>query len=250
VAALSAKGQPDGNVTQRALHRAQDHAAAPADQVADYRRRAQARRFRRLDGPRATALVALDDDTRTWPRVPPESYWGAPFSGFVLRGEFAVPTDWPADAPVALWLPLGDGTAPGHPEALVYVDGVPYAGCDRHHQEIALPAPWRDGRAHDLALHGWIDLPLARARQRRAAALYGRVRLCASTSPRVTSSPPRPSRWASPINWRTDPAQSAAQRARRGLPAARHARPWRAVRSVPEARRVMRARGAGRRAAP
>jgi alpha-mannosidase len=124
-----------------------------------YRRRAALApwHYRRLDAAAASAPVTLDDDTRTWPRVPPEIYWGAPFTGFVLRGGFAVPEDWPADAPVALWLPLGDDTAPGHPEALVYVDGAPYAGCDRHHREMALPATWRDGRPHDLALHGWID---------------------------------------------------------------------------------------------
>ncbi|MBN2305415.1 MAG: alpha-mannosidase, partial [Anaerolineae bacterium] len=42
-----------------------------------------------------------------------------------------------------------------HPEALVYVDGTPYAACDRHHQEVILADQWRDGADHRLALHGW-----------------------------------------------------------------------------------------------
>ena len=44
------------------------------------------------------------------------------------------------------------------PEALVYVDGQPYAAVDRHHQEIRLRADWQDGRPHALALHGWTGL--------------------------------------------------------------------------------------------
>ena len=42
-----------------------------------------------------------------------------------------------------------------HPEALVYIDGEPYASCDRHHHEIRLPDRWCDGRSHELTLHGW-----------------------------------------------------------------------------------------------
>ncbi len=47
------------------------------------------------------------------------------------------------------------------PEALAYIDGEPYAACDRHHQEIILRperSEWCDGRPHALALHGWTGL--------------------------------------------------------------------------------------------
>ena len=62
------------------------------------------------------------------------------------------------DQPLALHLPLGEVADFSHPEALVYVDGQPYAACDRHHQEIRLRPDWHDGRPHALALHGWTGL--------------------------------------------------------------------------------------------
>lgn len=57
------------------------------------------------------------------------------------------------------FLPLGESGDFSHPEALAYIDGQPYAACDRHHQEIRLPAVWRDGQPHRLELHGWTGLP-------------------------------------------------------------------------------------------
>jgi alpha-mannosidase len=59
---------------------------------------------------------------------------------------------------VALYLPLGESGDFSHPETLAYIDGVPYAAGDRHHQEILLPAQWRDGADHLLDLHGWSGL--------------------------------------------------------------------------------------------
>jgi alpha-mannosidase len=55
-------------------------------------------------------------------------------------------------------LPLGEAGDFSHPETLAYIDGRPYAACDRHHQEILLPDRWRDGQRHLLALHGWTGL--------------------------------------------------------------------------------------------
>jgi alpha-mannosidase len=77
---------------------------------------------------------------------------------FVLRTQFEVPAGWDPKAPVALYLPLGEAGDFSHPESLAYIDGLPYAACDRHHQEIKLPERWRDGRRHLLALHGWTGL--------------------------------------------------------------------------------------------
>ena len=56
---------------------------------------------------------------------------------------------------VDLDLPLGDAGEFGHPEALVYLDGTAYAGCDCFHQEIILAPEWCDGQTHSLALFGW-----------------------------------------------------------------------------------------------
>ena len=81
--------------------------------------------------------------------------WGRPRLDFVLRSRFSVPTGWSADGPIALHLPLGIAGDFSHPEALVYIDGEPYASCDRHHHEILLPARWCDGNTHELTLHGW-----------------------------------------------------------------------------------------------
>ena len=92
--------------------------------------------------------------------IEPETYWGAWFTDFVLRTRFAVPTDWEAalNGPIGLYLPLGESGDFSHPEALAYLDGEAYAGCDRHHQEFRLSARWCDGQSHTLALHGWTGL--------------------------------------------------------------------------------------------
>ncbi len=85
--------------------------------------------------------------------LPPGTWWGRGSLHFVLRGRFRVPTEW--NGPAALHLPLGEPGDFSHPEALVYVDGRSLSACDRHHQEILVPEDCRDGRWHDLALHGW-----------------------------------------------------------------------------------------------
>lgn len=93
-----------------------------------------------------------------WQTIQPDTHWGHPDLNFLMRTTFQVPTDWPDDAPVALYLPLGESGDFSHPETLAYIDGEPYAAGDRHHQEIQLPAQWRDGAQHGLELHGWTGL--------------------------------------------------------------------------------------------
>jgi len=56
---------------------------------------------------------------------------------------------------MALFMPIGIAGDFSHPEALVYIDGEPYAACDRHHQEIILPPDLKDGQSHQVSLHGW-----------------------------------------------------------------------------------------------
>jgi alpha-mannosidase len=116
-------------------------------------------RYAALPGPLDAPPVGREVDDAHWPVIEPYTYWGHFMTDFILRGHFQIPADWDA-GPVALYLPLGDAGDFSHPEALVYVDGTPYAACDRHHQEILLPAHWRDGQPHLLALHGWTGLGL------------------------------------------------------------------------------------------
>ncbi len=115
-------------------------------------------RLRLLEDGDEPLLIGQEVDDAQWPQINPGSYWGAWETSFVLRTTFRVPRDWPADLPLALYLPLGDAGDFSHPEALVYIDGEPVAGCDRHHQEVPLPSRFREGQVHLLALHGWTGL--------------------------------------------------------------------------------------------
>ncbi len=125
-----------------------------------YRRRQVLPPFRGLLLPDARLPAPVGDqiDDASWEVIEPYRYWGQWNANFVLRCRFALPADWGMQDDLALFLPLGEAGDFSHPEALVYVDGEPLAACDRHHQEIGLPAPWGDGETHLLALHGWTGL--------------------------------------------------------------------------------------------
>ncbi|MCU0476731.1 MAG: alpha-mannosidase, partial [Anaerolineae bacterium] len=90
--------------------------------------------------------------------VPEGAVWGGRDVQFALYGSFSVPPEFEADAPCELVLGIGDSGDFSHPEALVYLDGVPYAAVDRHHPALTLPAHLRDGREHSVMLHGWTGL--------------------------------------------------------------------------------------------
>jgi alpha-mannosidase len=114
--------------------------------------------YRELDSALTPPPVGVDVDVSGWQEIDAHDYWGSWMQNFVLRTTFTIPDDWDASAPVALSLPLGEAGDFSHPEALAYIDGVPHAACDRHHQEILLKPEWADGKAHTLALHGWTGL--------------------------------------------------------------------------------------------
>ncbi|MAT99946.1 MAG: alpha-mannosidase [Anaerolineaceae bacterium] len=111
---------------------------------------------------RYKAMAALDaqlldptfDDTE-WQMLPHRSYWGGANVNFVMRGIFTVPASFSAGAPIALRLLLGDAEQFSHPEALVYIDGEPFAAVDRHHHEVLLKPEHCNGRSHHLLLWGW-----------------------------------------------------------------------------------------------
>lgn len=115
-------------------------------------------RFIERAGPDDDHLSGPDVDDSEWKLIKPFTYWGHWGRDYTLRTTFTVPEDWDADTPVELYLPLGDAGDFSHPEALVYIDGEPYAACDRHHQDIRIPAKFRDGKPHLLVLSGWTGL--------------------------------------------------------------------------------------------
>ncbi|RPI95197.1 MAG: alpha-mannosidase [Chloroflexi bacterium] len=115
-------------------------------------------RYRELDSALTPPPIGVDVDDSHWQEVDAHDYWGAWMQNFILRTTFTIPEDWDPSLPIALSLPLGEAGEFSHPEALAYIDGEPYAACDRHHQEILLKPGWADGKSHILALHGWTGL--------------------------------------------------------------------------------------------
>jgi alpha-mannosidase len=115
-------------------------------------------RYRPLADPSEDPTAEPTELEDGWETIAPNSYWGKARQNFVLRSHFEIPSDWDRRAPAALYLPLGEEGVFSHPEALAYIDGAPYAACDRHHQEIALLPQWRDGSVHELTLRGWTGL--------------------------------------------------------------------------------------------
>jgi alpha-mannosidase len=114
-------------------------------------------RYREHTGPDEPGLVEPRLDDSQWGSVTPQSHWGKWRTDFTLRTHFRVPLAWMDQGQVGLLLNLGK--TPNwdfcHPEALVYVDGIPVAGCDMYHRLIGLPARACDGDEHVLALHGY-----------------------------------------------------------------------------------------------
>jgi alpha-mannosidase len=96
-------------------------------------------------------------DAQGWAELPVGGEWGGYGRTVWLRGEAEVPAAW-AGAAVALLVRLGDyWLLPGDiliagPEALLYLDGAPYAGIDRHHDAILLTPEARGGERHAVAI--------------------------------------------------------------------------------------------------
>lgn len=115
-------------------------------------------RYQELENPFTEPQAGTDVDDSAWREVDAYEYWGSWMQNFILRTTFSLPEGWDKTQPTALYLPLGEAGDFSHPEALAYIDGMPYAACDRHHQEILLKPEWLDGNSHLLALHGWTGL--------------------------------------------------------------------------------------------
>src|ERR1044071_9089471 len=115
-------------------------------------------RYQELQSALVPPPIGTEIDDSSWQEIDAHDYWGSWMQNFVLRTTFTIPEDWAVTQPIALSLPLGESGDFSHPETLAYIDGTPYAACDRHHQEILLKPEWADGKPHVLALHGWTGL--------------------------------------------------------------------------------------------
>ena len=100
----------------------------------------------------------LGKDGEDWTEIAPNTYWGEWNENFALKGHFQIPGDWDPIIPTALYLPLGASGDFCHPEALVFIDGMQCASCDRFHQEVELPASFYDHEEHSIYLSGWTGL--------------------------------------------------------------------------------------------
>ena len=122
--------------------------------------------YQPLQGTDVPPNIRQDADDSQWQQIQPEQVWGSSSQrNFILRTWFTIPGEWDPSRPVSLYLPIGDAGDFSHPEALAYVDGIPFATCDRHHQEFILRPEWRDGKPHLLALLGWMGRVTASSRQ-------------------------------------------------------------------------------------
>ena len=109
--------------------------------------------------PDADTAPPLGAEIADWSEIAPNDYWAGQDTHYLIAFDVTVPGDWGADGPVALHLPMGvAGDIFTHPEALLHIDGCPYASADRHHHTIYLPDRVRDGRPHRVELHGWTGL--------------------------------------------------------------------------------------------
>ncbi|MEL6587537.1 MAG: alpha-mannosidase, partial [Pseudomonadota bacterium] len=106
----------------------------------------------------ATDVPPLGADIQSWPQIDWNDYWAGQNINYLMVSHFTIPKGW-ADGPVALHLPMGvAGDIFTHPEALLHIDGRPYASSDRYHHTIYLPKSLQDGLEHRLDLHGWTGL--------------------------------------------------------------------------------------------
>ncbi len=115
-------------------------------------------RYQILDDPMTPPPVTPHADDSDWDIIGPHDYWAPPRTNFILRTTFSTGDLEAAAGPIGLFLPIGIAGNFSHPEALAYIDGEPYAACDRHHQEIILSPEYCDGQEHTLALHGWTGI--------------------------------------------------------------------------------------------
>ncbi|GAB4514636.1 MAG: alpha-mannosidase [Anaerolineae bacterium] len=94
-------------------------------------------------------------DSQETQTIPYNSYWGEWVRDFWMRSRYQIPADWPLEAVIGLHLPIGDADNFLHPEALIYIDDVPFTAVDARHLLLILPEQFKDHAEHRLDLDGW-----------------------------------------------------------------------------------------------
>ncbi|MFZ4815605.1 MAG: alpha-mannosidase, partial [Phototrophicaceae bacterium] len=94
-----------------------------------------------------------------WQTVPVGSVWGRWNENFLMKNTLTIPDDWQSAHSLALHLPLGDANDYfPHPEALITLNGEPFATVDTRHMTVLLPSRFCAPGQYALQLHGWTGL--------------------------------------------------------------------------------------------
>jgi len=89
-----------------------------------------------------------------WKSIRVGEMWGGRGQRYRFRREISIPKEWEGET-VCLRLWLGDPRAPTAPEGLLYLDGQPFQGVDRHHDEVLFTEAARSGEVHQVLLDLW-----------------------------------------------------------------------------------------------
>ena len=84
-------------------------------------------RYSESDSPLLPAAIEINVDDSQWQEISAEEYWGKWKQDFIFRTTFTIPNEWDTSQSIALYLPFGEAGDFSHPEALAYIDGIPYA---------------------------------------------------------------------------------------------------------------------------
>ncbi|HZU13594.1 MAG TPA: alpha-mannosidase [Chloroflexota bacterium] len=135
-------------------------------------------------------LNAFIEEGGSWRPLVPGERWGAPGRTVRIRIPLRVPDGWDGD--IVLHAVLGiEGDLTG-PEALAYLDGVPFQGLDRYHHDLLLTGHVAPGSEHEVMLEAYSSLlpepPILTALtlqhiQPEADALYHDVRVLLAVVP-------------------------------------------------------------------
>jgi len=96
-----------------------------------------------------------------WRPCPPGAHWGRRDIWVTFRAKAHAPDGW-AGKPVVALLRLADYSDLSGPEGLVYLDGQPYQGLDRHHTEVLLTESAAPAQRWDIEIEGYTSARLER----------------------------------------------------------------------------------------
>lgn len=100
-------------------------------------------------------------DTEGWQPCPPGTHWGRRDIWVSFRATPQAPEEW-AGKPVVALLKLADYADLSGPEGLVYLNGQPYQGLDRHHTEVLLTDSAEPSQRWEIEIEGYTSARLER----------------------------------------------------------------------------------------